>query len=66
MVDDSRIRSLCTLAATENDFIVAVNRLKSEPYRDTEKREKVLKLVLDDAENAKKIATVLTSAKTNK
>jgi hypothetical protein len=59
MVDDAQIRSLCTMAETQTDFIAAVNQLKSVPYRDFEKRKKVLDLVLNDLENAKKIAAVI-------
>jgi len=60
MVDDENIRALCTMAETESDFIRAVNQLKSEPYQDTEKRKKVLGSILDDIQNARKIAAVIT------
>lgn len=58
MVDDENLRSLCTMAETKADFIAAVNALKDKPY-DSGKRGTVLKKVLDDAENARKIQSVL-------
>lgn len=58
MVDDENLRSLCTMAETEAEFIAAVNSLKNESY-DSGNREVVLKKVLDDSENARKIQSVL-------
>lgn len=60
MVDDREIRSLCTMAETESDFAAAVNRLKSEPYRDFERRRSILASVVDDVNNARKIAAVIS------
>lgn len=60
MVDDENIRDLCTMAETQTDFIDAINRLKLEPYQDSQRRKEVLNLVLDDLENARKIAAVIT------
>lgn len=58
MVDDENLRSLCIMAETESEFVAAVNALKGKSY-DSGKREAVLKKVLDDAENARKIQSVL-------
>lgn len=59
MVDDENIRALCTMAETESEFITAINRLKEKPYNDYEKRKTVLGELLDDVENARKIASVI-------
>lgn len=59
MVDDGNIRALCTMAETETEFIAAIRQLKAEPYTDFENRQKVLGTLLDDVENARKIAAVI-------
>ncbi|MGV9003594.1 hypothetical protein [Flavobacterium sp.] len=59
MVDDKQILKLCEVATTKEEFIVAVNRLKSKPYLDNEIRQKTLKEVYNDAENATKIAKII-------
>jgi hypothetical protein len=60
MLDDDRLRDLCTMAETEQEFVTAVNELKDEPFSDSEKRKKILYEILDDAKNAQKIADLLT------
>lgn len=59
MVDDERILKLCEVATTEEEFIDAINRLKSKPYLDNEIRKNTLKEVYNDAENATKITKVI-------
>lgn len=59
MLDDEELRGLCTMAGTETQFIDAVNYLKSQPYNDSERREKVLLDILDDRRNAEKITGLL-------
>lgn len=59
MVDDQRILKLCELATTEEQFIDAINQLKSKPYLDNEIRKNILNQVYNDADNAKKIANVI-------
>lgn len=60
MVDDAQIRSLCMMAENQMEFVEAVNRLKNTPYQEAEKRKTVLDQVLNDVENAKKMAQVIT------
>ena len=59
MVDDPNIRNLCTMAENESEFVKAVNDLKLKPYTDYENRKAVLDVVMNDLENAKKIAAVI-------
>lgn len=59
MVDDSEIRMLCEIAETRDEFIKAVNRLKTQPYNDAKRRNEVLRNVLDDTQNALKIKRIL-------
>ncbi len=59
MVDDTTIQNLCTMAETASDFIQVINQLKAAPYTDYENRKAVLGKVVDDLENAKKIAAVI-------
>lgn len=61
IVDDEMVRNCCEMAETEAEFIVTVNRLKSQPYLDFEKRKSVLVPILNDAANAKLIATLIAS-----
>lgn len=63
MVDDENIRALCTMAETEEAFIAAIRKLKNEPYSDFEKRRQVLGEVMDDEQNARKIAAVIENHK---
>ena len=62
MVDDEKIRSLCTLAETESEFIAAINKLKTLPYEDYERRKKVLDEVLDDHANAQSISRIINQS----
>jgi len=59
MVDDEMVRKCCEMAETETEFIAAVNRLRSQPYLDFEKRKSVLAPILNDATNVKLIATLI-------
>ena len=59
MVDDEQILKLCEVATTEEEFIDAINRLKSKPYLDNEIRKSTLNKVYNDAENATKIGKVI-------
>ena len=59
MVDDPAIRDLCTMAETEADFIEEVNRLKSLPYDDYQKRKVVMSNILDDNKNAALIDEII-------
>ena len=59
MVDDEMVRNCCEMAETETEFIAAVNRLRSQPYLDFEKRKSVLAPILNDATNVKLIATLI-------
>jgi hypothetical protein len=59
MVDDKMVRNCCEMAETETEFIAAVNRLRSQPYLDFEKRKSVLAPILNDATNVKLIATLI-------
>ena len=59
MVDDPSLRSLCTMAETEQEFITAVNMLKTTFYEDHERRQMLLSHLLNDAENATKIKQLL-------
>lgn len=59
MVDDENIMKLCKMAENEADFINMVNHLKNQPYLDFEKRKSVLKQILNDNDNAKKIIEII-------
>lgn len=59
MIDDEKIRQLCTMAETQADFIAAINRLKAQPYHDFEMRKIVLGSVLNDEVNAQKISMII-------
>jgi len=59
MLDDESLRGLCTMAETQQEFIAAINHLKSQPFADGAKREAVLHAILDDHQNALKIAELL-------
>jgi len=58
MVDDERLLSLCEIATSKTEFITKINTLKTKPFRHTNRID-VLLDVLNDAENAKKIAYFL-------
>ncbi len=58
MVDDERLLSLCEIATSKTEFITKINTLKTKPFRNAN-RSDVLLEVLNDAENAKKMADFL-------
>ena len=58
MVDDPQLRALCTMAETKTEFVDAIRSLMHRDYAGSE-REKTLKSILDDRENALKIDKVL-------
>ncbi len=55
MLDDKKLRSLCEVAETKEEFITAIETLKSKPFREHEQRKLILNEVLEDAENAEKL-----------
>ncbi len=55
MLDDKGLQQLCEVVETKEDFIKAVEDLKSKPFRDHDSRKLVLNEVLDDMINAKKM-----------
>lgn len=55
MIDDTRLQNLCELAETKNDFVEAIEILKSKPFEGCEKRMLVLEQVLNDRVNAQKL-----------
>ncbi len=59
VVDDAKLLDLCTMAESESDFIDAVNSLKTRPFDDSARREKVLTEILDDRKNALAIEKIL-------
>ena len=59
IVDDEMVRNCCDIAETEAEFVTAVNRLRSQPYLDFENRKSALLPILNDAANAKLIATLI-------
>jgi hypothetical protein len=59
IVDDETVRNCCVMAETETEFVAAVNRLRNLPYLDFEKRKSTLAPILNDATNAKLIATLI-------
>ena len=59
IVDDETVRNCCVMAETETEFVAAVNRLRNQPYLDFDKRESALAPILNDATNAKLIATLI-------
>jgi hypothetical protein len=59
IVDDETVRNCCEMAETETEFVAAVNRFRNLPYLDFEKRNSTLAPILNDATNAKLIATLI-------
>lgn len=59
MIDDEKVKSLCTIAETKTDFINAINTLKNQPYLDSKNRSEVLSAVLNDNLNALKIKDIM-------
>lgn len=59
IVDDEMVRNCCEMAETESEFVASVNRLRSQPYLDFEKRKLVLDKLVNDNTNAKLIATLI-------
>lgn len=59
MLDDENLRGLCTMAETQQDFVDAVNLLKTQPFDQTFRRKEVLAEILDDRKNATEILNII-------
>ena len=59
MIDDKNLQSLCVLAETKSEYIAAIEKLKSLPYNERDKRVSILSNVLDDKKNAEKLVKVM-------
>lgn len=55
MLDDTRLQNLCELAETKEDFVEAIESLKSKPFDGHKQRMLVLDEVLNDSANAQKL-----------
>ena len=55
MLDDVRLQSLCNVVETKEDFVEAIEILKTKPFQGHENRKLVLNEVLEDMENAEKM-----------
>lgn len=59
MIDDEEVIGLCELAETKDAFIQKINLLKVQAFTDSQRRNQVLNLVLNDHLNAKKIERII-------
>ncbi len=59
MVDDENILQLCETASTADGFISKIKELATKPYTENERRGALLSEVLNDKENAEKIASLI-------
>ena len=59
MADDPKLLDLCTIAETKSEFTESVQALTKLPYRDCENRKVALESILNDVENATKIAEII-------
>ena len=55
MLDDNRLRDLCELVESRDDFVEVIESLKSKPYEGYKQRSLVLDEVLNDHKNAQKL-----------
>lgn len=55
MLDDVRLQDLCELVESKKDFVDAIENLQLKPFKGHQKRELVLKEVLNDMSNAEKL-----------
>lgn len=60
MVDDNEVLNFCEIASSKEEFIAKIRVLKSQPFLDYDNRNSILTRVLNDIDNAKKIAKIIS------
>jgi hypothetical protein len=59
MVDDEEVLKFCEIANSKEEFIAKIKILKNQPFLDVDNRNHAFSKVLNDINNAKKIAKII-------